>query len=85
LFSHVSETEATLIITAKSTNIFHCPLTKRLGTSTFHSSFPTKGNSSKNVKKKKHNADKKEVFQAHAIQVQTLQNELKSLRANLLI
>jgi hypothetical protein len=44
---------------------------------------PTKGNSSKNAKKKEHNADKKEVFQAHAIQVQTLQNELESLRAQL--
>jgi hypothetical protein len=44
---------------------------------------PTKGNSNKNVKKKEHNADKKEVLQAHAIQVQTLQNELKSLRAQL--
>ncbi len=30
-----------------------------------------------------HNVDKREVFQAHAIQVQTLQNELKSLRAQL--
>jgi hypothetical protein len=44
---------------------------------------PTKGNSNKNVKKKDHNADKKEVLQAHAIQVQTLQNELESLRAQL--
>jgi uncharacterized protein involved in exopolysaccharide biosynthesis len=44
---------------------------------------PTKGNSNKNVKKKEHNADKKEVIQAHAIQVQTLQNELESLRAQL--
>jgi hypothetical protein len=43
--------------------------------------FPTKGNSSKNAKKKEHNVDKREVFQAHAIQVQTLQNELESLRA----
>ncbi len=44
---------------------------------------PTKGNSNKNAKKKEHNADKREVLQAHAIQVQTLQNELKSLRAQL--
>jgi len=44
---------------------------------------PTKGNSNKNVKKKEHNADKREVLQAHAIQVQTLQNELESLRAEL--
>jgi hypothetical protein len=44
---------------------------------------PTKGNSNKNAKKKEHNADKKEVFQAHAIQVQTLQNELESLRVQL--
>jgi hypothetical protein len=45
--------------------------------------FPTKGNSSKNVKKKEHNVDKREVLQAHAIQVQTLQNELESLKAQL--
>jgi hypothetical protein len=44
---------------------------------------PTKGNSNKNAKKKEHNADKREVLQAHAIQVQTLQNELESLRAQL--
>jgi len=44
---------------------------------------PTKGNFSKNVKKKEHNVDKKEVLQAHAIQVQTLQNEVKSLKAQL--
>jgi hypothetical protein len=43
---------------------------------------PTKGNSNKNAKKEQ-NADKREVLQAHAIQVQTLQNELKSLRAQL--
>jgi dynactin complex subunit len=45
--------------------------------------FPTKGNSSRNAKKKKHNVDKREVFQAHATQIQTLQNELESLRAQL--
>jgi hypothetical protein len=45
--------------------------------------FPTKGNSSKNVKKKEHNANKKEVLQALAVQVQTLQNELESLKAQL--
>jgi hypothetical protein len=45
--------------------------------------FPTKGNSSKNVKKKEHNVDKREVFQAHVAQVQTLQHELESLRAQL--
>jgi hypothetical protein len=45
--------------------------------------FPSKGNSSKNVKKKERNFDKKEVFQTHVAQVQTLQNEFKSLRAKL--
>jgi uncharacterized protein involved in exopolysaccharide biosynthesis len=45
--------------------------------------FPTKGNSIKNAKKKEHNADKREVLQAHAAQVQILQNELESLRAQL--
>jgi hypothetical protein len=44
---------------------------------------PTKDNSSKNAKKKEHNVDKREVLQAHAIQVQTLQNELESLKAQL--
>ncbi len=38
-----------------------------------------KGNSNKNAKKKEQNDDKKEVLQAHAIQVQTLQNEFESL------
>jgi len=33
------------------------------------------GNFNKNAKKKEHNADKKEVLQTHAAQVQTLQNE----------
>jgi hypothetical protein len=45
--------------------------------------FPTQGNYSKNAKKKEHNVDNKEVLQAHATQVQTLQNELESLRAQL--
>jgi len=44
---------------------------------------PTKGNSNKNAKKKEHNVNKKEVLQTHAIQVQILQNELKSLKAQL--
>jgi hypothetical protein len=44
---------------------------------------PTKGNSNKNGKKKEHNVDKREVLQAHAIQVQILQNELKSLMVQL--
>ncbi len=44
---------------------------------------PTKGNSSKNAKKKEHNVNKREVLQTHAIQIQTLQNELESLRAQL--
>jgi hypothetical protein len=30
-----------------------------------------------------HNADKRKVFQAHVVQIQTLQNELKSLKAQL--
>jgi hypothetical protein len=55
------------------------PETKAFQPST--QSFSTKGNFSKNAKKKEHNVDKREVLQAHAIQVQTLQNELKSLKA----
>jgi len=45
--------------------------------------FPTNSNSNKNAKKKEHNVDKQEVLQAHATQIQTLQNELLSLRAQL--
>ncbi len=41
--------------------------------------FSHKGNSSKNVKKKEHNANKREVLQARATQIQILQNELESL------
>jgi hypothetical protein len=48
------------------------PKAKTLQPST--QAFPTKGNSSKNAKKKEHNVDKREVLQAHATQVQTLQN-----------
>jgi len=44
--------------------------------------FPIKGNSNKNVKKKEHNVDK-DVLQTHVAQVQTLQNELESLKAQL--
>jgi hypothetical protein len=33
--------------------------------------------------KKEHNGDKKEVLQAHVVQIQILQNEIKSLRAQL--
>jgi hypothetical protein len=61
--------EANPITMAKFTNIFRYPSTKSQGTSSFHSCFPTKGNFSKNAKKNKYNADKKEVLQAHATQV----------------
>ncbi len=44
--------------------------------------FPTKGNFSKNVKKKEHNDDK-EVLEALVVQIQTLQNEFESLKAQL--
>jgi hypothetical protein len=60
-------------------SVFAQPKAKALQPSTL--ALPTKGNSSKNAKKKEHNVDKKEVLHAHAIQVQTLQNELESLRA----
>ncbi len=43
------------------------PKAKALQPSTH--ALPTKGNSNKNAKKKEHNADKREVLQAHAIQV----------------
>jgi hypothetical protein len=83
LFCQVLETEATPITAAKSTNIFCYPQPKAKQLQLSTQVLPTKSNSSKNVKKKEHNADKKEVLQAHAIQVQTLQNELESLRAQL--
>ncbi len=73
----------TLITMAKSASISYCPSTKSQGTSTVNLGFPHQSNYSKNAKKKEHNADKKEVFQAHTTQVQTLHNELKSLRAEL--
>jgi hypothetical protein len=57
---------------AKSTNIFCSPKPKAKAPQPSTQAFPTKGNSSKNAKKKKHNVDKREVFQAHAVQVQTL-------------
>jgi hypothetical protein len=83
LFCQVLGAKATSITMAKSANIFCCPLTKSQGTLAFHLGFPHQGNSSKNVKKKEHIVDKREVLQAHATQVQTLQNELKSLKAQL--
>jgi hypothetical protein len=49
----------------------------------FIEAFPTKGKSSKNDKKKEDNVDKREVLQAHAVQIQTLQNELESFKAQL--
>jgi hypothetical protein len=44
---------------------------------------PTKGNFSKNAKKKEHNVDKRDVLQSHVTKVQILQNELESLKAQL--
>jgi hypothetical protein len=70
--------EATPITTAKSALQ---PKTKAPQPSI--QAFPTKGNFNKNAKKKKHNFNKREVLQAYVIQVQTLQNEFKSLRAQL--
>jgi hypothetical protein len=81
LFCQVLGTEVIPITTAKFASIFRCPSTKSQGALAFHLGFAHQGNSNKNAKKKEHNVDKKEVFQAHEIQVQTLQNELESLRA----
>jgi hypothetical protein len=69
--------EATLITMAKSANIFYCLQPKAKAPKPCTQAFPTKGNSSRNAKKKEHNVDKREVFQAHATQVQSLQNELE--------
>ncbi len=57
---------------AKFASIFRCPSTKTKAPQPSTQAFPTKGNLSKNAKKKEHNADKREVLQAHAAQVQTL-------------
>jgi hypothetical protein len=81
-FCQVPRTKTTLIAMVKSAKIFRCPSTKAKAPQPSTHAFPTKGNSSKNVKKE-HNVDKREVFQAHVIQVQTMQNELKSMRAQL--
>ncbi len=51
---------------------FNAPQPKAKALQPSTQAFPTKANSNKNAKKKEHNANKKEVFQAHAIQVQTL-------------
>jgi hypothetical protein len=58
--------KVTPITTTKCASIFraHQPKAKALQPST--QAFPTKGNSSKDTKKKEHNADKREVLQAHA-------------------
>jgi hypothetical protein len=50
------------------------PKAKALQPST--QALPTKGNSNKNTKKKEQNVDKREVLQAHAIQVQILQGKV---------
>jgi hypothetical protein len=62
---------------------FGAPQLKAKAFQPFIQAFPTKGNSSKNVKKKEHNVDKSEVLQTHVTQVQTVKNELESLRAQL--
>jgi hypothetical protein len=59
------------------------PQSKAKAPQPYTQAFPTKGNSNKNIKKKEHNVHKKEVLQAHAAQIQTLQNELESLKAQL--
>jgi hypothetical protein len=64
-------------------HLFAAPQPKAKAPQPSTQAFPTKGNFSKNIKKREHNVDKREVLQAHAIQVQTLQNELESLRAQL--
>jgi hypothetical protein len=73
LFCQVPRIEATLITTAKSASVFRYPQPKAKAPQLSTHAFPTKGNSNKNVKKKEHNVDKREVLQAHATQVQTLQ------------
>jgi hypothetical protein len=72
-----------LITTTKFASIFRCSSTKAKALQPSTQVLPIKGNSSKSAKKKEHNADKKEVLQAHVVEVQTLRNELESLRAQL--
>ncbi len=81
LFCQVPRTKATPINMTKFASIFCClsPKTKAPQPST--QAFPTKGNSNKNVKKSEQNVDKREVLEAHVVQVQSMQNELESLRA----
>jgi hypothetical protein len=83
LFCQVPRTEAILITTQNLPTSSIAPQPKAKAPQPSTHVFPTKGNSQKNVKKKEHNAYKREVLQAHAAQVQTMQNELESLRAQL--
>ncbi len=66
MFCEVPGIEAISITMTKllTSSIAPQPKAKALQPST--QAFPTKGNSSKNAKKKEHNADKREVLQAHA-------------------
>jgi hypothetical protein len=72
-----------MITTTKFANIFCYLQPKAKAPQPSTQVFPTKGNYTKNVKKKEHDADKKELLQAHVVQVQILQNELKSLKAQI--
>ncbi len=62
----------------KFASIFHCPSNKSQCTFSPPRVIPVRM-----LRKKEHNVDKKEVLQAHVGQIQTLQNELESLRAQL--
>ncbi len=75
--------EVTLITTTKFPTSFIAPQSKAKALQPYIQAFPTKGNSNKNAKKKEHNVVKKEVLQTHGVQVQTLQSELESLKAQL--
>jgi hypothetical protein len=61
--------EVTPITMAKSANIFHSLQPKTKAPQPSIHVFPTKGNFSKNAKKKEHNVDKREVLQAYDVEV----------------
>jgi hypothetical protein len=58
--------KATMITMANLPAFFVAPQPKAKAPQPSIQAFPTKGNSSKNAKKKKHNADKREVLQTYA-------------------
>jgi hypothetical protein len=80
-FAKFSERKQLRLLQQNLATSFAAPEPKAKAPRPSTQAFPTKGNSSKNAKKKEHNTNNREMF--HAAQVQTLHNELESLRFQL--